>query len=165
MSENYLGADRDQEISTASLEGTYLFGTPSRGVTAFGGVGWGDISLSGSDFGEQNLLDFSGMGQTVGADARLNVSGPFSVKGGARYTVLYGDDTENDLENILVDVVEISLGGEYALQFAGESSLVIGLGYEHQIYNTDTYFPGAIDLETNGRVSLGGPSLSVSYNF
>jgi hypothetical protein len=160
---------RNQDIEIYDVEATYDCQIHGWDLTGIGGVRWGSIELEGSDFGERNPMDFDGAGMTLGGELRHQLFGNFSAVAGARYSVLLGDTTFEPvssavLDDTFVDIKEIKLGVEWAMQTRFGGELFANAAWEHQIYGTDTYLPYAIDPETLGDVALSGPVFAIGFN-
>lgn len=167
----YLGLDRNVSFELFDLELTVpvALGQDTE-IKPFIGYRYGDIGLDGSDFGEPNPYQFTGHGLTVGMDLKHALWGSdFSLTAGGRYSLLYGKTefepvTDSSLDDTIVSGFELFMGVEYLHDF-GNIELGIEAGWEQQYYGTDTYFPFAIDPETIGDVSLGGPIVSVEVKY
>lgn len=170
----YNGANREQSFQTFDIESTLDMSIRSFQIDGFAGMRWGSIELQGSDsdfdsgFGSLDSYQFEGVGLTIGADGRRALLGNISLVLGARYSVLYGENSFTEttavLDNTYLDILEVRLGAEWARTFCSGSRVFAGIAWEQQIYGTDSYMPHAIDPESLGDVSLSGPVFTIGFD-
>jgi hypothetical protein len=165
---SYLGLVREQSIKTFDLEATLDMSLYSFDFVGFSGLRWGEVELDGTDFGAIDDYNFEGLGLTVGVDARRLLIGNFSLIGGARYSVLYGENdfgnNASTLDNTFLDIVEFHLGTEWSKNIGRNSRMFASISWEQQVYGTDSYMPNNIDPESVGEVSLAGPVFSIGFD-
>ena len=169
QSKSYNGSEREQKFEIYDVEATLDTTFCNWELTGIGGLRWGAIQLDGTDFGEANPTNFDGAGLTLGAEFSRSFWRNFSIIGGARYSVLYGQTDFRPvstavLDNTYVDISELRLGLEWEKQMKSGGRLFASAAWEHQLYGTDAYLPFAIDPETVGDVSLAGPVFSIGIN-
>ncbi len=165
--ERYVGSARTADFEIYDIEATLDVTYGNWDFTGFAGFRFGSIELNSSDFGESHLYDFDGAGLTIGGDFNRPLFGEVALIGGVRYSVLYGNTEFRPnpavLSHTYVDITEVRLGLEWSREL-GRGRFFASAAWEQQVYGTDTYFPFAIDPESHGDVSLGGPVFSIGID-
>lgn len=157
--------DPNLDAQTWDTEVTQLF---SRGVYSLdlsGGVRWGEINDHVSPVIDES---FSGWGSTVALLGRRQIgSGPWSIIGGARGSLLFGNHDFailgipiNSTQEVL-PVMEMQLGGEYSKRMFKNTNTFLRSALETQLWEMPPTLIGLFDQN----VGLVGVNFSAGIRY